>query len=129
MEAKAFDWGPSKIVRIQAGSFFLVALTEDGATLAYSLLCPCQPPEAISDPQTHLDEAFAMLGVHLPPAGKVFQIVSDYSLVAGLPDGRSKPRAVANIPPGSVIKDLIAGEAFAMAVLANGQVYVPTSTT
>ena len=33
MEAKAFDWGPSKIVRIQAGSFFVVVLTEDGAIL------------------------------------------------------------------------------------------------
>ncbi len=33
VEAKAFAWGPSKIVRIQAGSFFVVVLTEDGAIL------------------------------------------------------------------------------------------------
>jgi hypothetical protein len=60
-------------------------------------------------------------------AGEVLQVASDYSPVAGAAPGSVRPRRITGLPAsdvGLVATDLVAGEAFGMAVLNNGDVYV-----
>jgi hypothetical protein len=61
-------------------------------------------------------------------AGMVYQVDGDYGARAGAAPGSVLPSKVNNIPAGAVVKDLIGGEAFAMAVLSTGIVYVRLRT-
>ena len=54
--------------------------------------------------------------------GAVWQIMGDYTALATRTG--FVPARVQNIPTGAVVTDLMAGEAFGMAVLQSGAVYV-----
>ena len=145
MEARAFNWGGKKIIRIQAASFFIAVTTSDGACTALHCTVPFLHFSIMPLLLLLLLLLLAYLSVsacparsswraltvvRLPPmfgpctlcTGAVWQIMGDYTALATRTG--FVPTRVQNIPTGAVVTDLMAGEAFGMAVLQSGAVYV-----